>query len=187
MLCLFLLAVLGLLAGVAAAAVPPPALGLPVEIRTQYRNPDGSCVQCSIGMCGADQNNPAAALLLWPSEYGPAVRGGSDPSRVARYCDARKINAYSITGSATFDWMKWACRTGRGCAIGAGRRHFQTLVGYDAAAGRWYVCNNNSPTRIDEYNDSQFRSLHFASGPWVVVLADPPHPVPPRIVHWWKD
>ena len=52
---------------------------LPAEVRAWYRNPDGSCVQCSIGMCGADQNCRAAASLLWSSEFGPAVRGGSSP------------------------------------------------------------------------------------------------------------
>jgi hypothetical protein len=79
--------------------------------------------------------------------------------------------------------MKWACATGRGAAIGAGRAHFQTLVAY--ANGRWYVCNNNSPQRIDEYTDAEFRKLHLASGPWVVILDAPPHPVRPKYVAWW--
>ena len=49
---------------------PRLAADLPREIRTWFRNPDGSCVQCSIGMCGVDQNVPAAATLLWDTPYG---------------------------------------------------------------------------------------------------------------------
>jgi len=168
-----------------AVVDPTNALDLPAEIRQWFRNPDGSCVQCSIGMCGIDQNNPNAATLLWDTEYGDKVRGGSNPQRVASYCDRRGIKAYNITGSSTFDWMKWACATGRPAAIGAGRQHFQTLAGYDPARGKWLVCNNNSPQRIDEYSEAGFRQLHLASGPWVVILDAPPHPVRPEYVRWW--
>ena len=161
------------------------AVDLPKEIRGWYVNPDGSCVQCSIGMCGVDQNVPAAATLLWDTCYGPKERGGSGPSRVARYCRERDIRAYNITGSNTWDWMSWACRTGRGAAIGAGRMHFQTLMGHDSHAGKWYVCNNNSTHKIDEYDEAGFRRLHLASGQWVVILDYPPHPKRPRYYRWW--
>ena len=172
-----------------AVAIEPPdpklAVDLPVETRNWFRNPDGSCVQCSIGMCGVDQNVPAAATLLWDTEYGRRERGGSGPSRVARYCSQRGIRAFNITGSSTFEWMKWAARNGRGVAIGAGSAHFQTLFGYDGAAGKWYVCNNNSPSRIDEYDEAAFRRVHLSSGQWVVVLDYPPHPHRPQYVKWW--
>ena len=161
------------------------AVDLPREIRQWFRNPDGSCVQCSIGMCGVDQNVPAAATLLWDTEYGSRERGGSGPSRVARYCRERNIRVYNVTGKSTWDWMKWATTTGRGAAIGAGRYHFQTLMGYDRASGTWYVCNNNSPHRIDEYDEAGFRRLHLASGQWIVILDYPPHPTRPRYVRWW--
>ena len=82
------------------------AVDLPPEIRQWFRNPDGSCVQCSIGMCGVDQYVPAAATLLWDTEYGPRERGGSYPSRVAAYSRQRGIRIDNITGSSTFDWMK---------------------------------------------------------------------------------
>ena len=173
---------------IAAIECPDPrlAVDLPSHVRRWFRNPDGSCVQCSIGMCGVDQNVPAAATLLWDTQYGPRERGGSGPSRVARYCRQRKIRVYNITGKSTWDWMKWACRTGRGAAIGAGSYHFQTLMGYDPRTGTWYVCNNNSPGQIDEYSESGFRRLHLASGQWVVILDYPPHPARPRYVVWWK-
>jgi hypothetical protein len=161
------------------------AVDLPTEIRAWYVNHDGSCVQCSIGMCGADQNVPAAATLLWSTEYGPAERGGSGPSRVAAYCRQRGIRAYNVTGQTTWDWMKWASLTGRGAAIGAGRNHFQTLIGHDASTNTWFVCNNNSPRQIDAYSDATFRRLHLASGQWVVVLDYPPHPARPHYVQWW--
>jgi hypothetical protein len=161
------------------------AMDLPEEQRLWYRNPDGSCVQCSIGMCGVDQNVPEAATLLWDTEYGPKERGGSYPSRVARYADRRGIKCWNITGDSTWDWMRWACRNGRGAAIGAGGSHFQTLYGHDPASNRWYVCNNNSPRKIDEYSWEGFQRLHRASGEWVVVLDAPPHPHRPRYVKWW--
>lgn len=161
------------------------AVDLPAELRQWFRNPDGSCVQCSIGMCGVDQNVPAAATLLWDTDYGSRERGGSGPSRVAQYCRERGIRAYNITGSSTWDWMRWAAETGRGAAIGAGSAHFQTLMGYDPGSGTWYVCNNNSPSRIDRYDESSFRRLHLASGQWVVILDYPPHPTRPRYVQWW--
>jgi len=168
------------------AAINNPAMDVPSEIRQWFRNPDGSCVQCSIGMCGVDQNIPAAATLLWDTQYGKKERGGSYPSRVAKYCRARGIKAYNVTGKSTWEWMRWAVDTGRGGAIGAGSAHFQTLVGYDAESSEWLVCNNNSPKRIDRYSEKAFRRLHLASGQWVVILDAPPHPAIPEYSVWWK-
>lgn len=163
------------------------AVFLPSEIRRWYRNPDGSCVQCSIGMCGQDQNVPNAACLLWDTEYGSKERGGSWSGRVAEYAKKRGLKIYNITGeNETFEWMKWACSTGRGCAIGAGSSHFQTLFGHDPKTGKWWVCNNNSTDKIDEYDDAAFRRLHMASGPWIVILDAPPHPANPVYREWWK-
>lgn len=178
-------AVLGAGAKAYEPADPRLSADLPAEIRQWFRNPDGSCVQCSIGMCGVDQNVPAAATLLWDTEYGPRERGGSGPSRVARYCRERGIRVYNVTGETTWDWMRWAAAGGRGAAIGAGSAHFQTLVGHDPRTNTWFVCNNNSPQRIDVYDEASFRRLHLASGPWVVVLDYPPHPARPRYARWW--
>jgi hypothetical protein len=166
----------------------PTSMQLSPATREWYRNPDGSCVQCSIGMVGVHANNPAASTLLWDSDYGPAVRGGSTPSRVECYCDERGIRGWSVTGATpddTIPWMHWAARTGRFAAIGAGTRHFQTLYGYDPTSERpWMVCNNNSPQRIDRYTEREFRQLH-AAVPWVVIL-EMPSSDPPRLVAWWK-
>jgi hypothetical protein len=164
---------------------------LPPEVRAWYRNPDGSCVQCSIGMCGVWANSPAAATLLWDTEYGSAVRGGSWPERVAGYCEQRGIKAYNVTGSTTFEWMRWAAKTNRFAAIGAGTAHFQTLYGYDDRGTAdfsddlWFVCNNNSTSKIDQYTDAQFRRLHNASGPWCVILDTPAPPAVPTYKKWW--
>lgn len=159
----------------------------PVPQRSWYRNPDGSCVQCSAGMIGVDQNVPAFATLLWDTEYGRKERGGSGPSRVANYARERGVPIYNVTGKTTWDWMKWCCRNGRGAAIGAGGSHFQTLVGYDPDNGKWYVCNNNSTSRIDEYDEAGFRRLHLASGEWMFCLGDyPPHPARAEYREWWK-
>jgi hypothetical protein len=185
---LALVALLCVGAGYAQQAEPRDprlAMDLPKDLRAWFKNPDGSCVQCSIGMCGVDQNVPAAATLLWDTEYGPAERGGSYPSRVAEYSRRRGIRIYNVTGTHTWEWMKWAIATGRPCAIGAATAHFQTLAGYDPAAGRWYVCNNNSTSRIDEYDEAAFRRLHLASGQWCVILDYPPHPERPAYRQWW--
>lgn len=169
----------------AAAGQDKTMMELPPDIREWFRNPDGSCVQCSIGMTGVWNNVPAASTLLWDTEYGPRVRGGSTPSRVARYCDARQIPAWNVTGNETWEWMEWAARTGRFAAIGAGTRHFQTEYGRDFDARKWYVCNNNSTSKIDEYTDEAFRRLHLASGKWVVILQGPSPPPVPEYVPWW--
>lgn len=170
----------------------PPVLtsmSLSPETRSWFRNPDGSCVQCSIGMAGIHTNDINAASLLWDTPHGAAVRGGSWPSRVERYCDERGIKAWSVTANSveeTLPWMVWAAKTGRFAAIGAGQAHFQTLYGYEPRHERpWMVCNNNSTQRIDRYGEREFRQLHASSGPWVVILerasSDPPTPV-----KWWK-
>ena len=154
---------------------------LPQEVRAWFRNPDGSCVQCSIGMVGTWNNVPAATTLLWDTIYGSAVRGGSGPSRVADYCERRKIQAWNITGSLTFEWMEWAAKTGRFAAIGAGTRHFQTEYGREPRL--WYVCNNNSTSVIDKYTEKEFKDLHLASGQWVVILKGPAPPPPPEYLY----
>lgn len=158
------------------------------QVRGFYRNPDGSCVQCSIGMAGCQCNDPNAATLLWDTAYGSAVRGGSWPSRVEQYCDQRGIKAWSVSGASvddTWPWIEWAVKTGRFAAIGCGTAHFQTLYGYDAADRKWLVCNNNSTDRIDRYTESQLRDLHRQSGPWIVIL-EKPSSVTPALVRWWK-
>lgn len=165
---------------------PRLALQVPQRCLQWYKNPDGSCVQCSIGMCGLDQNVPQAATLLWDTEYGPAERGGSYPSRVTRYANARGIRIYNVTGTPTWDWMTWACANGRGAAIGAGSGHFQTLVGHDRATKTWFVVNNNGDQHVQPYDDPAFRRLHLASGQWCVILDYPPAPAMPRVAAWWE-
>jgi hypothetical protein len=162
---------------------------VPREFRELYRNPDGSCVQCSIGMCGIDANVPEAYTLLVDSEFGAKVRGGSWPGRVAEYARARGLKCWNITGDPTYKAMVWATETGRAAAIGFKTAHFCTLLGSQVDRGgrrRWYVCDNNTPQRVDEYDDDEFRRLHLASGPWCVILDAPPAPHRARFVPWWE-
>lgn len=175
---------------IGGAASAQDQMNFPPDVRGWFWNPDGSCVQCSIGMCGVWQNCPQASTLLWStSEYGPAVRGGSYPSRVEAYSDRRKIPVYNITGDSTYDWMRWASETGRMSAIGCFSVHFQTLVWYDPTPGEprpWRVCDNNSTSKIDRYTEQEFRRHHEASGKWVVILKTPSPPATPVYVEWWK-
>lgn len=166
-------------------ANPVNKMQLDEKQRCWFRNPDGSCVQCSIGMCGVHTNTPEATTLLWDTIYGPQVHGGSGPSRVAGYMNTRKIKGWNITGSQTYDWMKWCAKTGRFAAIGAGGSHFQTLYGFDPNTNTYYVCNNNSPTRIDEYNEQRFHNLHEDSGEWVVIL-EKSNCENPEYKPWWE-
>lgn len=115
---------------------------------------------------------------------GLITRRGPRPP-ISATVSARDRVVYNVTGESTWDWMKWAAETGRGAAIGAGTAQFQTLVGYDRQTGTYYVCNNNSPQRIDSYDEAAFRRLHLASGQWVVILDYPPHPERPQYVPWW--
>ncbi|MCI0357285.1 MAG: hypothetical protein L0211_02225 [Planctomycetaceae bacterium] len=167
---------------------PPSStvMELPASVTGWYRNPDGSCVQCSIGMVGCHNNLPAWSTVLWDTDYGRAQRGGSGPNRVASYARARRMRIYNVTGEPTFAWMAWAAKTNRFAAIGAGGSHFQTLYGRSPAADRWFVCNNNSTGRVDEYTPEAFRRLHLASGPWIVIPDEPASAPPPRIVAWWQ-
>ena len=163
----------------ALAQSPPLAADIPREQREWYRNVtdsrgEGSCAQAAIGMIGLDQNVPAAYSLLWETKHGSAELGGAGPKRVSEYCKSRGIRAYVITGSATFEWMKWACRNGRGAAIAAGVAHFQVLLGHDPDLGLWYVCDVNTPWNVKVYSAAQFRHLHTVSPPWCVILDYPP-------------
>lgn len=166
-----------------------PMMDLPVKTLSYYYNTDGSCVQCSNGMIGAYHGQENPATLLWDTEYGRAQRGGSSPSRVASYCRARGIPIYNVTGNSvddTLPWMEWACKTGRFAAIGAFRMHFQTLYGRDYERDRWYVQNNWGKWQTDEYSPAQFRSIHAASGPWVVIPKGPPPAPRPFYEKWWE-
>jgi hypothetical protein len=97
------------------------------------------------------------------------------------------MKIFNVTGNpTTYAWMKWAAKTNRFAAIGAGRAHFQTLYGWDDATDTWYVCNNNSTSKIDTYTAEGFRRLHQASGNWVVILDYPPPPPPPQYLPWWN-
>jgi len=165
-------------------------LDLPGDVCTWFVNQDGSCVQCSISMCGVWQNCPQASTLLFDSPYGTKVRGGSGPSRVETYSDRRAIPCYNVTGSNTWDWMKWAALTGRMSAIGCFGSHFQTLLWFNpdpADPKPWKVRNNwhGTTDKTAEYTEAQFRKHHLASGQWVVILKTPPPPPPPRYVKWW--
>jgi hypothetical protein len=186
MLIRFAVASLVLLVASSAQAVLY-TMELPPEVRKWYSNPDGSCVQCSIGMVGIHMNVPAASTILWDSIYGPKERGGGWPDRTARYSAKRDMKIFNVTGNpTTYAWMKWAAKTNRFAAIGAGRAHFQTLYGWDDATDTWLVCNNNSPTKIDTYTAEGFKRLHQASGNWVVILDYPPPPPPPKYIQWWN-
>jgi hypothetical protein len=162
---------------------------IPREMRELFRNPDGSCVQCSIGMCGIDANVPEAYTLLVDSEFGRKVRGGSWPGRVSEYAKHRGIKCWNITGRETYDAMAWAAQSGRCAAIGFKTSHFCTLMGMEEDRnGRrtWYVCDNNTPQRVDAFTDREFRQLHEASGPWCVILDAPPSPIRPQYFKWWE-
>ena len=47
-------------------------MNMPPDIAWVFRNftNPGSCVQCSVGMCGWWQNEPAATYLVYDTEYG---------------------------------------------------------------------------------------------------------------------
>lgn len=177
------------------AFAPAPLLAqdqceLPGDVCQWFLNLDGSCVQCSISMCGVWQNDPRASTLLFDSDFGPRVRGGSYPSRVEAYSNKRGIPMYNITGSETYDWMKWSARTGRMSAIGFFGSHFQTLLWYNPDASDpkpWKVRNNWQGTldKVNEYSEADFKRLHRASGEWVVILKTPSPPAKPLYVKWW--
>jgi hypothetical protein len=73
----------------ATADSVPAKLDLPPRCGEWFRNPDGSCVQCSIGnvrrvVQRAGRFDVALGHAVWQS----GCRGGSWPDRVADYCEA---------------------------------------------------------------------------------------------------
>src|SRR5262245_1062631 len=89
------------LSGIVRAASPigehPAFMELPTEYRAWFRNIGGSCVQCSNGMVGMHINRPEWTFLMWDTQYGPAVRGGSWPGRVADYARQRGMKIFNVT------------------------------------------------------------------------------------------
>lgn len=163
---------------------------LPPEVRKNYQNyGSGSCVYMSIGMNGRWLNNSNAASCPWNSDYGPENVGGASPGNVASMAKERNLSLYNVTANnyeTMREWFIWAVKTGRYAAIGAGSRHYQTLYGYDDKKKIWYVCNNNSTHKIDEYTEEGFRRLHEASGYWAVFLIGPATPAVADYVPWYK-
>lgn len=155
-------------------------------VRVRYYNPDGSCVQLSIGLSGTIQNVPVAARIPFDSEFGSGIRGGSDPSRVASYMDKRHIQVWQVTGTPTIHWIEWGLRNGRFPAIGLTTRHFQTVYGWDEKTDMFYVCNNQTPKTIDIMPRAKFLQLHHQSGEWIVMLKNV-SPSNPKIVNWVAD
>jgi hypothetical protein len=178
------------------AACPPAVrsqdqLQFPGEVSQWFVNRDGSCVQCSLSNCGVWQNVPQASTLLFDTEYGSKVRGGSGPSRVEAYANRRHIPIWNVTGKNTFDWMRWASKTGRMSAIGCFGSHFQTCLYFDPRAGvekPWKVRNNwfGTTGTYYEWTEAEFKKNHLASGQWVVILKTPSPPMLPVYGEWWK-
>jgi hypothetical protein len=167
-------------------------LDLSPEVSKWFVNLDGSCVQCSISNCGVWQNDPKASTLLFDTDYGKRVRGGSGPSRVEGYAEKRGIALYNVTGKNTWEWCKWASRTGRMTAIGCFSAHFQTLLWFNPDpndAKPWKVRNNwhGMTDTHYEFTESEFRKHHLNSGQWIVVLKTPsPPPLNQVYIQWWK-
>ena len=146
-------------------------------------------------MLGVACQIPQAEFLLWDSEYGSRVRGGSNPDRVKTYCDARGIKAWNVYGNDAIDWVNWALETGRPAAITWGTNHMITVLGYSHsttsykvdAQSYYAVCDNNSPQRIDWYSHDQFiRKFAAFGGGWCVILQTPPPAGPYKYGEWWN-
>lgn len=157
-----------------------PQMELPEEYRKWYKNTDGSCVQCSIGMNALWLNVPEAYTLLWDTDYGKAERRGAWFERVEKYAKERGFKIYNIEGNPrdTIKWIEMSAITGRFCAMSFGTAHFQTLYGWDYENDIFYVVDNNSPHKIDKYNRRDFLRMHGMGGGvgWVVILDTVPTP-----------
>lgn len=100
---------------------------VPEQERLRMRNRDGSCVQCSIAIAGIHHANANAEVLLFDSEFGPPVRGGSWSGRVAQFAKSRGLEIWQIEGDETIGWIEWALSTNRYVALSFNPYHFQTF------------------------------------------------------------
>lgn len=148
----------------------------PAIQRQALENRSGSCVYISTMAAGINQNNANAWTLAWKTEYGSACRGGSWPSRFEADAARRGLKVESVTGSGTYDAMRRSVKAGKWVAIGCGRAHFQTLVGYDEDKKEWHVWNCNQFHYVTKYSDREFRQQHRASGEWCIILEEPDRP-----------
>jgi len=145
----------------------------------------GSCVQAAISMAGWYQNDLAAENLLWDSDYGTAILGGSWAGRVRSYISERGIPA-TVTEGDTRQRIREALRSGRPVSLSFKPSHFCLLVGWDVETGEWAVVDVNFPRQITWYSNDSFWRTHQRGGyEWIVVLNNPPPPMPPVIRAWW--
>lgn len=178
------------LTAVAFAALSALDQSMPEAQRVRYRNPDGSCVWCSIGMTGVQAANANAASILWNSEYGPAERRGAWPERVAEAARKRGLPIYNVQGQATEPWLDWALATGRWAGVTYWQAHMVAAAGMSEDGRTIRICDNNSPWKFQDMPREVFYQRHRVhGGGWAVILQGPP-PIPwiaPPQIAWWSQ
>lgn len=163
-----------ILAACISAAEPAPIWSIaPPDLTRRYRNPDGSCVYCSIGIAGVHHLNDNAAQILWNSKYGHACRGGSNPNRVQHDANRRQLPIWNVEGD-TWPWIEWALRSNRYVAVTLTPEHMQTAVAISNDGNTVYVIDNNSPTKVTPWSRDRFLREHTRhGGGWAVILQGP--------------
>lgn len=133
---------------------------------------EGSCVYASNSMAGAHHGIPGAEMFLEPWSGHPACMDGSWPDRFVRDCQERRIDAWSIEGPETLDWIVWALDS-RGCYVGItyGVGHMLTAVGYDRKTGHVEIRDNNYPLESRMVDWATFVREHRRhGGGWCTIL-----------------
>lgn len=138
---------------------------------------EGSCVYASNSMAGAHHGVPGAELFMQDWEGHPPCLDGSWPDRFVRDCQTRGIDAWSIEGPETLEWVVWALN--RGCYVGItyGRAHMITAIGYDQDTGRVEIRDNNYPGESRFVDWKTFvREHRVHGGGWCTILKTPGPP-----------
>ena len=150
-----------------------PVIDIPAEQR--QRNPDGSCVHCSL-VTTFNQQRLYDTADAWFAKY----RGGESSGGLRRKLTAEGI-LFADTTSGDVKFIDWAVRTRRGCLVNDKRGHVRTLMGIDQAGtpgARAFVQDNNgSATKLYVYGREEWLSMWKSRGGWAAVPLGDPQPV----------
>jgi len=131
---------------------------------------NGSCTHASMMSLFRWQCQPKLADW-WGKNHG----GGEEPESLTRQLDKAGIDYANTFNKADIEFLEWACRTRRGCAVAIyGRKHMVCLVGLTADYA--ILLDNNDTSNFIYVPRTTFINEWLWSDSWAIttVYAPPP-------------